>query len=133
MKRAVASVVAGMMVLASAGAVIAAPQDTQAARGTVSAVTGNSLTVMVKDQPMKFIVDATTDVVAPGGGTATRAAKADGKTGVAITTVVKVGRVSRREPRSKARWARPGRTTRPPSRPSTSTTSGQSVTATSSP
>src|SRR5436189_1460299 len=91
MKRAVASVVAGMMVLASAGAVIAAPQDTQAARGTVSAVTGNSLTVMVKDQPMKFIVDATTDVVAPGGGTATRAAKADGKTGVAITTVVKVG------------------------------------------
>jgi len=91
MKRAVASVVAGMMVLASAGAVIAAPQETQAARGTVTAVTSNSLTVMVKDQPMKFVVDATTDVVAPGGGTATRAAKADGKTGVAITSVVKVG------------------------------------------
>jgi hypothetical protein len=79
------------MVLASAGAVIAAPQETQAARGTVTAVSADSLTVTVKDVPVKFIVDRTTDVVAPGGGTMARAAKADGKTGVAITSVVKVG------------------------------------------
>jgi len=91
MKRVVASVVAGLMVLASAGAVIAAPQDAQAARGTVSAVSGDSLTVMVKGQPMKFVVDGSTDVVAPGGGTMARAAKAEGKKGVAITSVVKVG------------------------------------------
>ncbi|MEO7276134.1 MAG: hypothetical protein ABIX28_00015 [Vicinamibacterales bacterium] len=91
MKRVVASVMAGLMVLASAGAVIAAPQETQAARGTVTAVSADSLTVTVKDQPMKFVVDGTTDVVAPGGGTMTRAAKADGKTGVSITSVVKVG------------------------------------------
>jgi len=80
-----------MMVLGSAAAVIAAPQDTLAARGTVTAIAGDALTVSVKDQPMKFIVDGTTDVVAPGGGTMTRAAKADGKNGVPITSVVKVG------------------------------------------
>jgi len=91
MKRLVASVVAGMMVLASAGAVLAAPQETQEARGTVSAVSADSLTVTVKDHPMKFVVDGTTDVVAPGGGTMARAAKAEGKKGVAITSVVKVG------------------------------------------
>jgi len=91
MKRLVAGVVAGMMVLGSAAAVIAAPQDTLAARGTVTAIAGDALTVSVKDQPMKFIVDGTTDVVAPGGGTMTRAAKADGKNGVPITSVVKVG------------------------------------------
>lgn len=91
MKRVVAGVVAGLMVLASAGAVIAAPQETQSARGTVSAVSADSLTVTVKDQPVKFIVDNTTDVVAPGGGTMARAAKASGKTGVSITSVVKVG------------------------------------------
>ena len=91
MKRLVAGVVAGMMVLGSAAAVIAAPQDTLAARGTVTAIAGDALTVSVKDQPMKFIVDGTTDVVAPGGGTMTRAAKADGKKGVPITSVVKVG------------------------------------------
>ena len=91
MKRVVASVVAGLMVLASAGAVIAAPQEAHEAKGTVSAVTGDSLTVMVKDQPMKFLIDGTTEVVAPGGGTKTRAAKADGKSGVAITSLFEVG------------------------------------------
>jgi hypothetical protein len=80
-----------MMVLGSAAAVIAAPQDTLAARGTVTGISGDALTVSVKDQPMKFIVDGTTDVIAPGGGTMTRAAKADGKKGVPITSVVKVG------------------------------------------
>jgi len=91
MKRVVAGVMAGMMVLASAGAVIAAPQETHTARGAVSAVSADSLTVTVKDQPMKFVVDGTTDVVAPGGGTMARAAKAEGKKGIAITSVVKVG------------------------------------------
>jgi hypothetical protein len=79
------------MVLASAGAVIALPQETLAARGTVSAVSADSLTVTVKDLPVKFVVDNTTDVVAHGGGTLARAAKADGKKGVPITSVVKVG------------------------------------------
>ena len=69
MKRLVACVVAGMMVLGGAAAVIAAPQDTLAARGTVTAISVDALTVSVKYQPMKFIVDDTTDVVAPGGGT----------------------------------------------------------------
>ena len=44
---------------------------------------------------MKFIVDGTTDVVAPGGGTMTRAAKADGKKGVPITSLFKVGQTSK--------------------------------------
>jgi hypothetical protein len=91
MNRVVAGVLAGMMGLAGVSAAAAAPQETQSARGIVSAVSGDSLTVTVKDQPMKFVVDATTDVVAPGGGTMARAAKAEGKKGVAITSIVKAG------------------------------------------
>ena len=91
MNRLVASVVAGMMGLAGVRAGRRRLRKRSRRGDTVSAVSGDSLTVTVKDHPMKFVVDGTTDVVAPGGGTMARAAKAEGKKGVAITSVVKVG------------------------------------------
>jgi hypothetical protein len=66
-------------------------QPTKSARGTVTAVAGNTLTVKVGTQDMKFTVDKTTRVVGEGGSTAAKAAEAQGKTGPAFTDVIKVG------------------------------------------
>jgi hypothetical protein len=80
----------GLFLLGSAVAT-AAPQDTKSARGTVSAVGPDSVTVKVKDQDMKFLIDNTTVVTAPGAGTKTRAAKAEGKGGATVGSVLKAG------------------------------------------
>ena len=40
---------------------------------------------------MKFAVDKTTEVIARGGSTAERAAKAEGKSGPALSTMLKAG------------------------------------------
>ena len=65
--------------------------ETKWVRGKATAVGGDSLTVEVMGKPMTFKIDAKTTVVAPGGGTATRAAQAAGQAGTTLPSVVKVG------------------------------------------
>lgn len=66
-------------------------QATKTANGKVTAVDGASLTVRVGDKDMVFVVDAKSNVVAPGGSTRTREAKAAGKAGPTLVELVKVG------------------------------------------
>lgn len=82
--------VAGLCLLGS-GVAIAAPQAAKTVRGAVTAVGPDSVTVMVKDQSMKFVIDTTTEVIAPGAGTQARAAKAEGKPGASVASIVKAG------------------------------------------
>src|SRR4051812_123303 len=86
MKRLIALI--GCVVLAS---VPAFAQATKTVKGSVIAVAGTSLTVNVAGKDMTFVVDAKTHVVASGAGTKARAAEAAGKSGPALTDVVKTG------------------------------------------
>lgn len=65
--------------------------DAKVARGAVVAIGGNSLTVKVRDQEMKFSVDSTTVVQARGAGTKARAAQATGGAGPKLADVLRVG------------------------------------------
>jgi hypothetical protein len=69
----------------------AAAQETKTARGTVTALTGTTLTIDVTGTSLAFAVDDKTRVEAPGAGTATRRAQAAGQAGVKIADVVKTG------------------------------------------
>ena len=89
MKRFIA--ILGCAVLLAATPSAAMAQETKTAKGSVTAIGANSITVKVGAKDMTFAVDATTKVVAPGGSTKTREAKAEGKTGPMLTEVVKVG------------------------------------------
>jgi hypothetical protein len=75
--------------------VLAAPaalaQDTKSVRGTVTAVTGSSITVKAGGKEYTFAIDKTTEVEAPGGGTAQRAAQKAGEAGIHVADVIKVG------------------------------------------
>ena len=66
-------------------------QDTKSARGTVTAMAGDSLTVKAGTQELKFVLDGSTVVTAEGGSTASRAAAAQGKGGPKIGDLIKVG------------------------------------------
>jgi hypothetical protein len=66
-------------------------QDTKSARGTVTAMAGDSLTVKAGTQELKLLVDGSTVVTAEGGGTAARAAAAQGKGGPRMSDLIKVG------------------------------------------
>jgi hypothetical protein len=61
------------------------------ARGTVTAMAGDSLTVKAADGDMKFMVDLSTKVIAPGAGTRAGRAAAAGQAGPTLSEVVKVG------------------------------------------
>jgi uncharacterized protein DUF5666 len=89
MKRFIA--ILGCAVLLAAAPSAAMAQETKTAKGSVSAVGANSITVKVGAKDMTFAVDATTKVVAPGGSTKTREAKAEGKAGPMLTELIKVG------------------------------------------
>ncbi len=90
MRRAFIGIAAGLFaVVATAPAALA--QDTKWVRGTVTAVTGSSITVKAKGKDYKFVIDKTTEVEAPGGGTAQRAAQKAGEAGISVADVVKVG------------------------------------------
>jgi uncharacterized protein DUF5666 len=67
-------------------------QTAKTARGTVTAVSGDSLTVKVGEKDMQFTVDSKTTVIAPGASTKTKQAAAKGAAGVTITDVVSVGK-----------------------------------------
>jgi hypothetical protein len=69
----------------------ATAQDTKSARGSVTAMTADTLTVKAGEREMKFTIDAKTTVTAEGAGTAAREAEKAGKGGVKLGDVVKVG------------------------------------------
>ena len=87
------SIALALVALAAAGwpAARLAAQESKMARGTVTAVAADSLTVKVGDHDMKFGVDSKTNVEAVGAGTKTRQAQAKGAPGPKLTEVVKVG------------------------------------------
>lgn len=66
-----------------------AAQDTKSARGTVTAMGADSITVKAGEREMKFAVDAKTVVTAEGAGTASREAAASGKS-LKLADVVKI-------------------------------------------
>jgi hypothetical protein len=70
---------------------VALAQDQQVARGTVSAMSGASLTIDVRGEAMKFSVDSNTQVEARGAGTTTRRLAAAGKPGPVLTDILTIG------------------------------------------
>jgi Domain of unknown function (DUF5666) len=71
----------------------ASAQSTKAhtAKGTVTAMAADSVTVKVANTDMTFMVDSKTHVVAPGAGTKARAAKQSPAGGPTLAEVIKVG------------------------------------------
>lgn len=69
----------------------AAAQGTKSARGTVTAVGGDSITVKSAERELKFTVDPKTVLTASGAGTAERKAEAAGKPGTRLADFVKTG------------------------------------------
>lgn len=83
---------AAVLLLVGAGLTAqAAAQETKSARGTVTAVGGDSITVKVADKDLKFAVDQKTVLTASGAGTAERKADASGKPGTRAGDFVKAG------------------------------------------
>lgn len=80
---------ASLMIAVAASS--ASAQGTKKATGTVSAVSGSSVTVKTKSGDMTFSVDKDTVITAPGGGTKAKAAKAEGKAGATASDVLKAG------------------------------------------
>jgi len=66
-------------------------QDTKSARGTVTAMAADSVTVKTATGDMSFAVDDKTVVEARGAGTKARAAAAAGKSGPKLSEVIKTG------------------------------------------
>ncbi len=66
-------------------------QETKWVRGTVKSLAGDTIVVTVGGQDMTFTVDKSTQVVARGGGTASREAQAKGAEGPKLGDVIKAG------------------------------------------
>lgn len=76
------------------GFVLSAPvaaQETKSARGTVTVVGGDSITVKAGERELKFAVDPKTVLTASGAGTAERKADAAGKPGPRLADFIKSG------------------------------------------
>lgn len=86
MKRVLVFAIAALLVLP----LVAGAQE-KWVRGEVTAVTGSSFTVKAADGTLTFAIDPTTDIIAPGGGTATREARRLGQEGTTLDKVIKVG------------------------------------------
>jgi len=70
----------------------AAAQGTKSARGTVTAMSGDSITVKAAERELKLMVDPKTVLEATGAGTAERKAEAAGKPGTTrLADFVKIG------------------------------------------
>jgi len=72
-------------------ATVALAQDRQIAHGTVSDMTGASLTIQVRGEAMRFAVDSNTQVEARGAGTKTRRLAAAGKPGPKLSDILTIG------------------------------------------
>jgi hypothetical protein len=60
-------------------------------RGPITVVGGSAITVQAADGPMAFTVTDSTDIIAPGAGTATREAQKMGKAGATLDRIFKAG------------------------------------------
>jgi hypothetical protein len=81
----------GSALMLAAGPALAEAQPTKSVSGTITAISGSSITVKAGAQDMTFAIDGTTEVITPGGGTKSRAAKAEGKAGTTVTELLKAG------------------------------------------
>jgi len=79
------------LLMLAVGAPSASAQGTKKATGTISAVSASSVTIKAASGDMTFSVDKDTVITTPGGGTKEKAAKAEGKTGVPSTSLLKEG------------------------------------------
>jgi tetrahydromethanopterin S-methyltransferase subunit D len=70
---------------------LATAQSSKVARGTVASIAGQSLTVKVGDQDMKFNVDSKTMVLARGASTKSARAVAAGKSGPHLNELLQNG------------------------------------------
>lgn len=87
MRRFILSV--GSALVFMAGPAVA--QQTKTVTGSITSIAADSVTVKAADgQDMTFKIDSETQVIVPGGGTKTRAAKAEGK-GVTAADLLKAG------------------------------------------
>jgi hypothetical protein len=91
MRRIVLAVPVAAVALLAWFALDATAQTTKTTRGTVTALTGDMLTVKTDSGEMKFAVDAKTTVTAEGGSTASRKADASGKSGPKLSELIQVG------------------------------------------
>jgi hypothetical protein len=67
------------------------PAFAASAKGTVTAVAADTVTVKVAGKDTTFTIDAKTEVTAKGGTTATKEAQKEGMKGAKFSDVVKVG------------------------------------------
>lgn len=79
----------GLALVLVAGPALAQP--TKSVSGSITTIGANSVTVTAGGKEMTFAVDGKTQVITPGGSTRSRAAKAEGKPGPAITDLLKAG------------------------------------------
>jgi hypothetical protein len=91
MKRLIVVLALGTLAAAGWPAAQLLAQETRTARGTVTAIAADLVTVKVADQEMKFAVDGKTTVEATGAGTKAKQAQAAGQAGAKLTDVIKVG------------------------------------------
>ena len=81
-----------LLIIGSGLASQAAAQGTKSARGTVTAMSGDSITVKAAERELKFTVDSKTVLTASGAGTAERKAEAAGKPSTTkLADFVKIG------------------------------------------
>lgn len=90
MRRTLLALSLAVLTIVALHAIQAGAQD-KTARGTVTAMAGDSITVKSADGEMKFSVDLGTKVVARGAGTSAGRAAAAGQAGPKLSDVVKVG------------------------------------------
>jgi Domain of unknown function (DUF5666) len=69
----------------------ATAQTSKTTRGTVTAMSGDMVTVKTANLEMKFTVDAKTTVTVDGGTTASRKADASGQSGPKLSELIQVG------------------------------------------
>jgi hypothetical protein len=91
MRRTLLVIPLAVLAMVGGAATHAFAQETNSARGTVTAVGADSVTIKVRGADMKFSVDDKTTVEAAGAGTKGRQAVAAGKTGPKLSEVVKAG------------------------------------------
>lgn len=91
MRRTFVALALGALVVAGWPTTQAFAQATKTARGSVTALAADSISVKVQSVDMKFTVDAKTTVEARGAGTKSKAAQAAGMAGPKLGDVVKVG------------------------------------------
>jgi hypothetical protein len=91
MRRIVLAVPVAAVALLAWFALDATAQTTKTSRGTVTALSGDMVTVKTDSQEMKFAVDAKTTVTVEGGATASRKADATGKSGPKLSELIQVG------------------------------------------